>query len=122
MITASAILFLPSLFSSKEVEVPDVSGMSVVKAERKLEDAGFKVGQQTKEVASDKIDEGDVVKTNPPSARSVKEGTTITLYVSSGAETFELEDYTGKNVNEVKAILEEVHNLNVMIESKRKKR
>ena len=121
VITASAILFLPSLFSSKEVEVPDVSGMSVVKAERKLEDAGFKVADKTKEVASDKIDEGDVVKTNPPSGRSVKEGTTITLYVSSGSETFELEDYTGKNVNEVKAILEEVHNLNVIIESKESK-
>src|SRR5699024_1129120 len=45
-------------------------------------------------------------------------GTTITLYVSTGNETFELEDYTGENVNEVKAILEEVHGLNVIIESK----
>lgn len=118
VITASAILFLPSLFSSKEVEVPDVSGMTVVEAEKELEDAGFKVKDEIEEVASDEVEEGEVVRTNPPKGRSVKEGTTITLYVSTGSETFELEDYTGENVNEVKAILEEVHGLNVIVESK----
>lgn len=118
VMTACAILLLPKLFSSDEVEVPDVTGMTVVKAEKELEDAGFKVNDKVEEVESDEVEEGEVVRTNPPKGRSVKEGTTITLYVSTGNETFELEDYTGENVNEVKAILEEVHGLNVIIESK----
>lgn len=118
VITASAIIFLPKILSPKEINVPNVAGMSVIKAEQKLEEAGFKVDDEIKEISSDKIKEGKVVKTSPGKGRSVKKGTTIILYVSTGSETYKLEDYTGKNANETKAILEEVHGLNVIIEEK----
>ena len=103
--------------SDPDVKVPDVSNKTVVKAEEILEDKGFEVATKTKEVYDDKIKEGRVVKTDPTAGRSVKKGTEITLIVSKGTNKFEIEDYTGQNVYEVKAKLEN-EGINVLIETK----
>ena len=62
------------------MKIPDVSNMSIVEAENELESAGFTVATETKEATSDKIEEGNVVKTSPAAGRTVKEGSTITYY------------------------------------------
>lgn len=108
---------LPRFMSDPDVKVPDVSNKTVVKAEEILEDKGFEVATKTKEVYDDKIKEGRVVKTDPTAGRSVKKGTEITLIVSKGTNKFEIEDYTGQNVYEVKAKLEN-EGINVLIETK----
>ena len=46
------------------------------------------------------------------------EGTTITLYISKGTDTYVVENFIGQNVNEVKIKLEEIYNLSVIITDK----
>ena len=61
---------------------------------------------------------GRVVRTDPEKGRSVKQGTKITIYKSTGEETFEIEDYTGQNYIEVQTILETQYGLDVSIEKR----
>ena len=90
----------------KDIEIIDVSDMTVVAAEKELEKLGFIVNSEVKEKASDKIIEGNVISTEPAIGRTVKEGTKITLVVSKGTEKIEIEDYTNKDIDSVKYILE----------------
>lgn len=92
--------------ANKEINVPDVSNMSIAKAEEKLKEKGFKVANTQEEKPSDKIKEGKVIETDPKAGLKRRKGTTITLVVSTGKEKSELEDFTGKNVLEIKGSLE----------------
>ena len=92
--------------------------MTVNKCERKLQDAGLEVRTKIKEVASEKVKKGRVVKTDPAKGRSIKEGTKVTIYRSTGEETFEIEDYTGQNFIEVQTILETQYGLDVSVEKR----
>ena len=98
------IIVFPKLSSSKDIEVPDVSGMEISKAEKMLKKEGFKVDSKKK--ASDDVDENLVIETDPAKNRYVKKGTTITIYYSSGTSKTKVEDYTGQNAYEVKSKLE----------------
>ena len=115
VIVTAIVFLLPQLTEAKDVKIPDVSDMSVIDAENELESAGFTVAPETKEATSDKIEEGNVVKTSPAAGRTIKEGSTITLYVSIGEGGYILEDLTGKNYIEEKAILEKMYNLYVEV-------
>ena len=99
-------LIYPKFFARADVEIPDVTDMTVSQAEDVLEDKWFKVKDKTKKENSDEIEKGKVIETDPEIGRSVKEGTKITLTVSKGSEKIEIEDYTGQNYYEVKAKLE----------------
>lgn len=113
------ILFvIPELTKPKTVVIPSVSGMTVSKATDKLEDLGLVVNSKIEKISDDKIEEGRIVKTDPKKGKTVKKGTKVTLYKSSGEETFKLEDYTGKNYIEVQTILETKYELEVTIEKK----
>ena len=113
------IMFVVPHFSKpKEVTVPSVAGLTVSKAEKKLEDLGLKINTSIKKVSSKKIEKGRVVKTNPAKGKKVKIGTTITIYKSTGEETFKIKDYTGKNYIEVQTLLETKYELNVTVEKK----
>lgn len=111
------VIFLPKLTAVPDVKIPDVANKSVVAAEDILRDAGFKVNVEVKEISSDTVKEDLVVKTSPDINRTVKKGTTITLYKSIGSEKIEIADYTGSNIYEIKARLE-LKGLNVLVESK----
>ena len=111
-------LLLPKFSNSSAVTVPKCENLKVSACEKKLQKLGFKVKQNIELVPSDKIDKNRVVKTEPASGRSIKKGSKITIYKSSGEETFKLEDYKGQNANEVKAKLETKYELKVTIEKK----
>lgn len=100
-----AFLILPMITRVPDITIPDVSDMTVNKAENKLETLGLEAALKVKEIASNTIKKGNVVKTDPDIGRSVKKGTTITLYISSGKNTVLIEDYTGKSIVDVKADL-----------------
>ncbi len=106
IITTTVVVFLPMITSGKEITVPDVSGMSQKKAIKTLQDAGFTISDDTKEIASDEIEEGDVVKTNPAANTKKREGKEVILYISTGSNQIEVEDYTGENYDEIKGKLE----------------
>lgn len=113
----SLFIFLPIITKVPDVKIPDVSNKSVVEAEKILEEAGFNVSVTIKDIYSDKVEEGLVVKTDPAANRTIKKGSTITIYQSKGSEKIVIEDYTDKNIYEIKAKLE-LLGLSVTIESK----
>ena len=106
-----ALLFVfiiwPNISSGTDVEIPDVQGMTVKQARTTLEKEGLEVKDKVKEKADDEVDEGDVIGTDPEIGESVKEGTKVTLIVSTGTEKIKIEDYTGRDFDEVKEELEE---------------
>ena len=99
-------VILPLTAKNKEVEVPDVSGKTVKKAEQILEKAGFEVKDEVTEQESEEVEAGKVIKTTPKAGRTVKKGATITLVVSKEKDKITLEDYTGKKYDDVKYLLE----------------
>lgn len=114
IITTSVVVLLPKLTSSKDLVVPDVSDKTVDEAVDILTKMGLKISAENKTVTSDTIEKGKVVKTSPNKGRTVKEGSEVVIYESSGAGTITLEDYTGKNYIEVKTILEQINKLFVI--------
>ena len=111
------VIVYPKLTEVPEIVVPDVSDMTVVDAERLLKEEGFEVLAETKEESDSEIEAGKVIRTDPIAGRSVKKGTEITLVVSTGAKGIVLEDYTGKNYYEIKAMLE-LNDIYVLTEKK----
>ncbi len=109
------VIVIPKLTEKDEIKVPDVYGMEISEAEDLLKKNGFKI--DSKKGASDDVDENLVIETDPGKNRYVKEGSTITIYYSSGSQKIEIEDYTGQNVYEVKAKLE-LLGLTVNVEEK----
>lgn len=117
IVGVSVVLLLPKFTKVPDIKIPDVSNMTVIEAEEKLESLGFEVNTIVEEVFSDTIEEGKIVKTSPAINRTIKKGSTITLYQSKGTEKIKIEDYTDKNIYEIKAKLE-LLGLSVSIESK----
>ena len=117
VIITTIFVLIPYITSSRQEAVPDVSGYTVSEAINALQDAGFIVADEQRSEASDTIDEGLVTKTTPAAGSIRKEGTEITLYISLGDVTVEIEDYTGQNYNEVRGRLEAL-NIVVYIESR----
>ncbi|MBR2138780.1 MAG: Stk1 family PASTA domain-containing Ser/Thr kinase [Bacilli bacterium] len=100
----------------ESVKILDVAGMSITDATNALDGLGFEVLSEYKYVASDEIEEGLVVKTNPPAGTNKREGSEITLYVSSGEGVYIVEDFTGKDYREVKGKIEAECDCNVLVE------
>lgn len=117
IIGAGAILIVSNI-NNKEVKIPDVSDLTIVEAEEELKKIGLEVALETEKIESDDIEVGKVVKTSPAIGRTVKKGTKITLYESTGQEDIELEDYVGENYLEVKVKLEDVLGLKVLVEKR----
>ena len=105
--TAGYLMWLFLFSNTKEVKIVDVKNMTVVDAETALEKLGLEVENEVKYEDSSDVEEGNVTRTSPQIGRTVKKGTKITLYVSSGEGGIVLEDYTGQNFNKVQGILEE---------------
>ncbi len=114
----SIFLIIPYFTKTPDIEIPDVSTLTVVEAETKLKEKGFEVALETEKEESSTIEKGSVIKTSPVAGRKVKKGSTITIYESTGQISYVVEDYTGKNYIEVKTELEKVYKLVVEIKEK----
>ena len=91
--------------SAASITVPDLSKLTPDQASDRLEELGLVAGEQVR-VASDAIDAGHVVSTEPKSGAKVAAGTTIKLNVSSGAETTIVPNIEGLTVDEAIQALE----------------
>ncbi len=100
------ILLFPKMSETPDVKIPDVSNKTVEEAEALLKENKLQVDIDLKYESNNDIEEGKVIRTSPRMGGTVKQDTTITLIVSSGANTTVLENYVGKNYYEVKAALE----------------
>mgnify|MGYP004530916731 CR=1 FL=1 len=120
MILALLFIFiiLPNISKVPDVTIPDVNNYTVETAEKELEKLGLDVNVDVIEKASDKVEEGKVIGTNPSKGRTVKAGTSITLIISTGMKKYKVEDLTGKNYIEIKTLLTEMYGIEVNVEEK----
>ena len=118
LIVVVIMFFLKSeILGKKTVAVPDVSGLSITEAVQLLQEAGFEISDEQKEASSDTVPEGDVVKTAPIAGTKKSKGSTITLYISKGSVTIEVQNYIDKDYREVKGSLEAL-GINLLINKK----
>ncbi len=89
----------------QEVTIPDVSNLSQTAAVEKLTNAGLNVRNTTKEVSSDEVEKGNVVRTDPQIGTEVKKNSRVTLYISTGKDTVDMQDYTDQTVADAKKAL-----------------
>ncbi|TMU88405.1 Stk1 family PASTA domain-containing Ser/Thr kinase [Bacillus sp. BHET2] len=106
LLGVAAVTLVPGLLGPKELQVPNVEGKNTTEAVSMIVSEGFVVGE-TKEQPSDSVPEGEVIKTNPKAGRMANEGSEIDLYVSTGKEKVEVEDFIGEDYEEVSSDLEE---------------
>ena len=114
----TVFFIVPAFSNEKPVTIPECEGEKVSTCEKKLQALGLEVNTKIKTESSSEIDKNRVTRTDPEEGRSVKPGTVVTIYKSTGEEVYEIEDYTCKNYIEVQTILERNYGLNVTVEKK----
>ena len=114
----TVFIIIPNLTVTKDITVPDVSGLTKASARDKLEKLGLKPNEVVKTDYTSEVEKGKISKTDPAAGSKVKKGAKITLYKSSGSDKVTIEDFTGQDVNKVQAKLE-LQGLNVIVETKK---
>ncbi|MFA1818618.1 Stk1 family PASTA domain-containing Ser/Thr kinase [Virgibacillus oceani] len=102
---AAALFIIPGILQPQDVTVPDVSEMEYDEAVEELEMHNLMAEEEL--IFSEDIEEGLVTRSEPRAGRTVKENTTITLYVSRGKETVNFSDYVGRDYSQVRRLLED---------------
>lgn len=98
------VFFFFIIGSPKDVTIPeDLVGLEFEEVEAQLEALNLEVNKEL--VFSEDVEEGLVVKTDPDSGRTVKEKSTVDVFVSDGKERVEFGDYVGQNFNQVERLL-----------------
>ena len=115
LLIAGGVFWLLTTREVKDITVPNVVGLTTDEAIEKLTNAGFAFTNEQQN--SDTVEEGKIIKTIPKAGSTRKKGDTITIVESIGGNYYYLEDYTGKNYNEIKAKLD-LLKINVSIEKK----
>jgi hypothetical protein len=89
--------------SAEQVEVPNWVGDSIVAVRREAEDLGLDLEEQRE--PSDDVERNRVISTRPPGGELVPEGATITVVVSSGADTVPVPSLVGQTEDQAIATL-----------------
>ena len=89
--------------NAKDVDVPDVTGKTAEAAMATLEDNNLTVSREFE--YSNDVPSGEVIRQDPKSGKTVKEGTKVTIYVSQGTESVKVTDVTGKSEADAKSAL-----------------
>lgn len=105
VIITTIVLLLPVITRSASNKIPDITNMTISEATKALEKEGFEI-EELIDASSRTIEEGRVIKTNPPAGKSRKQGTGVKVYVSEGNKEIKVEDYTGKNLDYIRGVLE----------------
>ncbi len=96
---------IPGLTKPKDVTIPDVLELEYSEAKEELENVNLKPEREF--MYSEEVEEGLVVKTDPRPGRTVKEGTTVTVFVSQGQEKDVFGDYVGEEFSQIERLLKE---------------
>lgn len=87
------------------VKVPDVHGVALAEARRRLENRGLVPGMITKEF-SDDVSAGEVLRTDPEAGAERHPDSAVALVVSQGSPV-DVPDVTGRSVDDARAELED---------------
>ena len=105
ILLASIVLVAASLIwilsrTPATIAIPDVAGQTVAEAKETLKKANFEIGEEKSE-ASEKVEEGRIIRTDPDAGTGRKEGSKINLVVSSGKQSFQISNYIGRKSTDV---------------------
>lgn len=91
-------------FLIRQVIIPDVEGMTVLKAEQRLHQQNLRIGKITR-VNSQAVDKNRIVSTNPDVSHKTRVSIPINLTVSTGVKQLQMADYVGEDYSSVAANL-----------------
>ena len=97
-----------SYLSPPEVAIPDVRGLSQSDAAGILREEGLSPNTDVTYIYDDEIAVGNVVKTDPPEGRMVRENREIQLYVSQGPEYVVIPNLSDRTEMEAEIILQDL--------------
>ena len=114
-LVGTGIFFLSSYVFVPDIEVPDVTDMSQSEASAALREEGLMPNSDISYIYHDEIAVGNVVRTDPPAGRIVKQDRAIDLFVSKGPEFIVTPDLIGRTEREAQVLLQGL-DLNMIIE------
>lgn len=93
------LAFIALLYMSPSSKtVPNVVGQTLAQARSSIEAAGLAVSDEdVTEEASNDVEKGNVIRSNPKSGSQLREGSHVKIVVSSGRASFTMPDYTGQD-------------------------
>lgn len=94
----------PASSNAEVVIVPDLSNMTETAAKAALNK--LRLGVSVQEGSSDDVPEGQVYDQSPAAGVKTDVHTQVTIYISTGKETFKLDDVTGMDYDQAQSQLE----------------
>ncbi|MFA6809243.1 MAG: PASTA domain-containing protein, partial [Eubacteriales bacterium] len=93
-----------SYFYAANVEVPDLSGLTIEQAKLKLEQKELVLGSDSKYVYDDEVELNNIISQSIKSGSMVKTGRTIDVTVSRGVEMVKFPDVTSMSPTQENAV------------------
>ena len=90
----------------KTVQIPNVNGLSENQATEMLKSKKLNVSPKVELEPSSKVPAGKIIRTDPPLDSKIKQGSIVRLFISSGAPTYRIGNYTSQNFSDAKDTLE----------------
>ncbi|MCL6537327.1 MAG: Stk1 family PASTA domain-containing Ser/Thr kinase [Acidothermus sp.] len=97
--------FLTSTHGPQTIPVPNVKGMTQAQAEQVLTGRGFKVRPEDEPSAT--VPKGVVIDQNPTAGYPLAQGSTVTIFVSSGPRLVAVPDVRNKTLDEARQLLQQ---------------
>ncbi|WP_082104611.1 Stk1 family PASTA domain-containing Ser/Thr kinase [Demequina soli] len=94
----------PSPSASPRVAITDLQGLTKKEAQAELDRLGLTGTFETE--PSDTVDKDRVTRTDPEAGRNVDEGSTVTVYLSSGPDVVKVPDVRGYTEEQARSTLE----------------
>jgi eukaryotic-like serine/threonine-protein kinase len=105
IVHGGAITLVLSL-GAERYPVPDLAGVELSAAKGQLEPLKLKLKEGTGQY-SDTVPQGVVISSDPKADTTLKPGSTVTVIVSKGRAPITVPDLTNKNINDVRALLQQ---------------
>lgn len=97
-------MFSPGPIDDRYANVPDLTGLNYEQAKLALEEKGLSLSSNVLYSLTEDIPAGQIISFSPAMGTRVEKGSVVTITVSEGIY-FVVENYTGKTLDEVKALL-----------------
>lgn len=101
----SARFVLDVYFNKNFYKVPDITGMTIEEVQDKISKRIFIIEEAGKDYSEKPV--GEIFKQNPAADEIVKKGRKIKAWISLGENYYEVPDYEGQELFQVKRTLEE---------------
>ncbi|MFC7392505.1 Stk1 family PASTA domain-containing Ser/Thr kinase [Scopulibacillus cellulosilyticus] len=100
-----AVTVMPNIFYVHDTTVPNVKGKTYDQAMDILKKHHLYIDR--KDIPDNKVKKNHVIRENPKENSEVKEGSTVTLYISEGPKKISVGDYVGYEKSSVKQLLKD---------------